>query len=152
MSLELLARAQACEKTVKEYGDCAMQFGVKDCARMTARHVRNMGYKKFLISKVPRYSDAKGAIRAINKIGFDSLEALIDRHFERIAPATAIMGDIVAVQSEYDGLPAMALRLDSDNYFHALSGGFAISKFDMAKVSLAWRVPCLIEAVNDFVV
>ncbi|ADU12042.1 DUF6950 family protein [Asticcacaulis excentricus] len=140
MSLELLARAQACDITIATYLPLAFELGRFDCARMAARHLKHMGHK-VAVSKFGTYSTVAGALRALKNRNFDSLEAAFDSlQFDRIPPAMAIMGDIVAFPNDYP-IPAMAVRLDAQNYLHAWQGGFAISELTGALT--AWRVPCL---------
>jgi hypothetical protein len=43
---------------------------------------------------VPRFSTYAGAVKALKATGYDSLEALLDSLFPRIAPARLIVGDI----------------------------------------------------------
>lgn len=150
MSLELVARAQVCDKTVAEYINQPFSWGQRDCARgLVWFHVRGMGHK-VAKSKFGTYSTSLGAAKALKKLGYDTLEDAIDGigtplGIVRIPPAMAVMGDIIALQSEGGGLSALAVRLDGLNHIHSLRGGFAVSEIQKGYTA-AWRVPCLVSA------
>lgn len=54
------------------------------------------------------WSSRAGALRIIRRFG--SLEAAFDAHFERIAPAMAMRGDIAAVPDEQFGIHPMIVE------------------------------------------
>lgn len=141
MSLEILARAEACQDTLNYHIDLPASWGKNDCARMCARHLKNMGHK-ISLSKFGSYSSYRGALSALKKAGVTTIEELIDSlGFERIPPAASVMGDIIAMKPEEGiDISALAVRLDGDNYLHTYGGGFVVSVKQEALV--AWRVSC----------
>ncbi|MGN6208841.1 DUF6950 family protein [Asticcacaulis sp.] len=138
--MEMVHRIACASETVAQYIDARFQWGRKDCARMCAAHVRRMGHTVSLV-KAGDYSSLKGAKAALKRAGFDTLEAALDARFDRIAPAAALPGDIIALPSDHE-LPALAVRLSNNAVLHTSNGGFAVSE-PLAFVA-AWRVPCLI--------
>ncbi|MEM9965917.1 MAG: hypothetical protein AAGC58_11265 [Asticcacaulis sp.] len=106
---------------------------------MVAMHLRHMGHRVSLV-KAGEYSSAKGAVRALSRMGYDSLEAALDARFVRIAPAEAVVGDIIALPSDC-ALSALAVRLSNGRVLHSWQGGFSIS--EPLLFVAAWRVPCL---------
>lgn len=143
MSLELLARAQACEKTIAAYAEQPYELGRRDCARMVAQHAKHMGHQ-ITVSAYGSYTTPAGALRALRRRGYPSLEALLDRLWERIPPALVLPGDVLALPSASGVLSALVVRLDGVNCMGVYQGGFAIA--EMTGFTGAWRVPCLVAA------
>lgn len=137
--MEILARTQATDKTLAAYIDAPFAWGRRDCGRMVAMHLRHMGHRVSLV-KAGEYSSAKGAVRALSRMGYESLEAALDAQFVRIAPAEAVVGDVIALPSDC-ALSALAVRLSNGRVLHSWQGGFSIS--EPLLFVAAWRVPCL---------
>lgn len=141
--MDLLYRTACAELTLAQFITMPFAWGRHDCARMTAAHVRRMGHAVSL-AMFGGYTSLNGARRALKRAGYDSLEAVLDARFDRIAPASAWVGDIVAMEGK-DGLAALAVRLSNGRILCTHNGGFAIAH---PKVMLAaWRIPCLITEV-----
>jgi hypothetical protein len=137
--MELIKRTAATDKTVAAYADARFAWGRQDCVRMAALHIRNMGHKVSLV-KAGEYRSETGAKRALERMGFETVEAALDVRFDRIAPASAWVGDIIALPS--DGpFPALAIRLPNGRILHSFSSGFTIS--EPLHFTAAWRVPFL---------
>lgn len=139
--MELIARQQATNRTIAAYIDRKKVWGESDCARMAAVHIKNMGHQ-FSLSKVGTYSTPAGALRAIKRMGFESLFGIADSMFDRITPAKALVGDIIALPSD-DPLGALAIKLSNNRIMNAWEDGFVIATPHLFEA--AWRVPCLIE-------
>src|SRR3546814_4656058 len=60
---------------------CALLTGVQTCA-------------------LPIYSSALGAKRALAKVGYATLSEALDAHLPRIAPASALLGDIIEIEGD----------------------------------------------------
>ncbi len=86
-------------------------MGESDCVRMFARHARKLGHQ-VRIPPARSYRTVKGALAKLEELGHESLPAAIDAlGFERIAPAAAIVGDLLELPSEDGRLPALAIAL-----------------------------------------
>jgi hypothetical protein len=85
-------------KTKAKYDGKPLDWKAADCARMARSHLVAMGHRK--LPKIPRYSSAAGAKRALKSLGFDSLEALFDSLLPRIAPAEMRQGDIAIMRGD----------------------------------------------------
>lgn len=138
--MEMVHRIACASETVAQYIDARFQWGRKDCVRMCAAHIRRMGHAVSLV-KAGEYSSLKGAKAALKRAGFETVEAALDARFDRIAPAAALPGDIIALPG-VDAFPALAIRLSNNAVLHTSNGGFAVSE-PKAFVA-AWRVPCLV--------
>src|SRR3546814_10381958 len=46
------------------------------------------------------YSSALGAKRALAKVGYATLSEALDAHLPRIAPASALLGDIIEIEGD----------------------------------------------------
>lgn len=58
--------------------------------------------------QMPCYRSALGARRALKKMGFESVEALLDSFLPRIAPAQMRVGDLAAMPGDED-FPALVI-------------------------------------------
>lgn len=100
MSLQL--RQKAFEATVTHFEGRPLVWGQTDCARIVARHIRNMG-RPTKLAKAGSYSSLVGAVRALKRSGFASLpEALDAMGFVRIPPAAALIADVLALPGDSD--------------------------------------------------
>jgi hypothetical protein len=81
-----------------------------DCGKLIGRHLRKFGYTVEL-PKVGAYSTPAGALKWLKTRRFESLEARLDAiGLVRIAPARAMTGDIMALDST-DALAALVIWL-----------------------------------------
>ncbi|WP_374649110.1 hypothetical protein [Rhizorhabdus sp.] len=109
------------------------------CVRLTAAHLRRMGYVPPL-AKAGRFASALGARRALERAGFASLsDALDSMGLERIAPASAIVGDIIELPGE---APFNALTVAMGNgrvlgFHQDMEGAAVLQPSDYIG---AWRV------------
>lgn len=137
---EMVRRQKAVLATQERFRGKAFAFGATDCAKMVAFHLKLLGHKVRL-SKAGQYKTLLGAQAALMRIGYETLPDAMDGHgFERIAPASARMGDIVAFPC---GHPLGALGIVHGNgnmlAFHEAHEQPVI--MTMGQVDIAWRVP-----------
>ena len=100
MTAVLLRRVAAAQATLDRFRARPFRFGTHDCARMVAFHLRRLGHPVRL-AKAGSYRSTLGAARALRALGSGSLAEALDRHgLARIAPAAAIVGDIVELPGE----------------------------------------------------
>lgn len=93
-------RRDAAQATLDEFKEVPFRYGKRDCVRMAAAHLRRLGYK-IKLPPADSYRSEKTALRALRDRGFASLVEAVDAHgLERIAPAAAVVGDIIAVPGE----------------------------------------------------
>lgn len=98
---ELLRRQQATQATVDAWRGRKFRLGHADCVRLAADHLRRMGRPVRLPAK-GSYATLIGAQKALAKRGYADLPAALDDlGLERIAPAAALPGDIIALPSEH---------------------------------------------------
>lgn len=140
--METYNRMTATEQTVARFLPARYALGKADCVRMAAFHAKAMGHKVSL-AKAGSYSTEAGAVAALKRVGFDTLEAALDARFARIAPAEAWVGDIIALPSPFV-FPALAILLANNAVLHVFGEGFAVSR--PQEFAGAWRVPCLMKA------
>lgn len=135
----LQKRQAALAATVARYQDRAFGFGKVDCVRLTATHLRNMGYRPSL-AKAGSYSSLTGALRALRRTGFASLpDALDGMGLPRIPAAAALVGDVLALPGE-GGLAALQIVAGNGRVFgfHADSDVACFIQPQLAQ-ALAWR-------------
>ncbi|WP_174291000.1 DUF6950 family protein [Sphingomonas bacterium] len=108
------------------------------CVRMVAEHLRRMGYTPPL-AKAGAYSSALGARRAMKRVGVDTLSEAVDlMSFPRIAPAAALVGDIVELPGEDPGALAVALGNGRVLGWHPDADGAVVVQ--PLEYVAAWRV------------
>ena len=136
----LIRRRDAAQVTLDRYLDKPFRWGEFDCGRMVAHHLRQFGIPAGL-GKAGRYTTAIGARRALQRLGVGSIAEQLDRlGLARIAPAAALIGDLIAMPSE-GPLDALAIAVGNGRVlgFHELTPGATV--LQPLRVLDAWRVP-----------
>lgn len=96
--MNLFERVTATQRTIDDHLFKPFAWGVHDCAILATNHLANLGYTT-RFAEAGRYKTERGAIRAMKRLGHDDLEGFADAMgFERIAPAAALVGDIVGLR------------------------------------------------------
>ncbi|MDX5984701.1 DUF6950 family protein [Sphingomonas echinoides] len=97
----LIRKRDAAQATLDRWSKRAHKLGTADCVRMAAAHLRSLGYTV----KLPpsgSYRTVNSALKALKAAGHDSIPAALDAMgLERIAPAEAIVGDIIQMPAEH---------------------------------------------------
>lgn len=139
MTPELNARRDAAQATLLRFDGAAFRWSTNDCTRLAAFHARKMGHKPNM-PKSGSYSSLLGAAKALKAAGFDSLTAAVDAMFVQIPPATALVGDLVALPGE-GGWPALCVYLGNGRVLGFKDGRGGV--LQPHHFVTAWRVPCL---------
>ncbi|NKI99580.1 hypothetical protein [Novosphingobium sp. SG707] len=139
----LILRTHAAQATLDEWKTRAFRLGEADCARLTASHLRRLGYH-IKLPPARSYRTAKSAEAVLDKLGLASMVAALDAlGFERIAPAAALVGDIIQMPSETgsERLAALTVALGNGRVvgWHpdAPDGAVVMQPHEMVA---AWRV------------
>ncbi len=117
-----------------------MKLGTADCVRMTAAHLRLLG---FTVRLPPEgsYRSVNGALKALRERGFDSIgAALDDLGLERIPPAATLMGDVILMPAEHD-LGALVIAMGNGRvagWHDDCAGGVVVMQ--PLVMTAAWRV------------
>lgn len=138
--IEMIARVEAAQATLEAVKARPFKLGTNDCARMTASHLRRMG-RRVKLPPSGSYGTARGALKALKDRGFANLvEAMDSFGFERIAPAAALPGDVLAIPSASPiGCLVVALSNGRVCGFHEdVEGGCVLQPIEYVA---AWRVP-----------
>ena len=93
-----VAAAQAC---IDRFAGKTYDVGKnRDCIKLAGHAMHKLGRRTGL-TKGLRYSSEAGGLRAMRKLGFQSLMEAVDAAgLERIPPAAALPGDIVALETD----------------------------------------------------
>lgn len=134
---QLELRVAATSATFSRFNGKPLVLGTTDCARMVAFHLKQLGFKPSLL-KAGAYSTEVGARRALKRMGVTSLSEIMDRHFPRIAPAEARVGDVCCVEGDGDMGDAMQIVLHRNHVlgFHDGVCGELVNQ----RFGSAWRV------------
>lgn len=90
-------RRVATEATLAVYTGKAFAWGRYDGARLAYRQMRALGHRP---KALPAYRSAVSARTAMLKFGHETLASALDAMLPRITPATAWVGDLVAVEGD----------------------------------------------------
>lgn len=94
-SHEMVRRVEAATRTLARFEGKTFAWGRADCSRIVAWHLRQLGHKPAL-TRFGGYRTALGARAALARAGFASIADVLDEmQLPRIAPAAALVGDIV---------------------------------------------------------
>lgn len=139
MKQPLVRRRDVTQATLHRFRDKPFQMGTRDCVRMTAAHLRAMGYKV----KLPpsgSYRTLRSATKALATAGFETIGAALDAMgLPRIPPAAALPGDVIELPSE-NNLAALAIALGNGRivaYHPDMPGATVLQPLDFVT---AWRV------------
>lgn len=107
----LTLRVAAAQATRDQWWERPFRLGHADCVRMIASHLRRLGHPVRLPAS-GSYRSIAAARTALAGRGFESLPAALDAMgFTRIPPAAALVGDVLELPSEIDGLAALVVAL-----------------------------------------
>jgi len=107
----LIRRRDAAQATLDQWKGLPLRLGQADCARMVASHLRLLGYRVRVPAK-GSYRTARSAVTAMRKLGHEDLASALDAlGLVRIAPASAIVGDIIQLPSAMAELGALTVAL-----------------------------------------
>ncbi len=141
----MLQRVAAVTATRARFAGQPFAWGRVDCAKVVAFHLRQMGHHVRLgLAKAGTYRSALSARRALERAGHASLSAALDAAgFERIAPAAARPGDLIA-QNGTDGFDAVGIVSGGRQVLGFLDGDVGLVIFPLANwgvdISRAWRL------------
>jgi len=94
-----VTRVQAVEACIERFAGKPYEPGKRDCAIMAAHLLHQFGIKVSVL-KGATYKSEAGALRAMRRAGFNNiLEAVDSLGLTRIAPARAMVGDLVGMPS-----------------------------------------------------
>jgi hypothetical protein len=93
-----VSKAKAAQACIDRFAGKPYEPGKKrDCGRLVCHHLHHLGISVPFL-KGHNWTSEAGAFRALRKMGFDQLSQAVDAAgFARIAPARAMVGDIVAL-------------------------------------------------------
>lgn len=97
---EAEVRTRAAQATLDQFKVKPFKMGQRDCVRLAAAHLRRLGYKVTL-PPAGSYGTIKMAMKKLKERGFADLIEAVDAHgLSRIAPAAAVVGDLLAMPAE----------------------------------------------------
>ncbi len=140
---QLIKRTYVAQSLIDEFNGKPLIWGKIDCAHIAAFVLKAFGYSNPL-KGIQKYTSERGAMLAMRKAGLPDLLSAIDRlDLERIAPASALSGDIVAYPGEGFGGHALGVALGDGRLMGIAAGPDGIPIVDHAPITVAtvaWRV------------
>lgn len=133
------ARAAAAQATLDRFKDRELRYGVNDCVRMTAMHIRRLGWSVPL-PNCGSYRSAASGLKRLRELGHDNLAGALDAlGFPRIAPAAAVVGDVLLLPGD-DRIGALAIALGNGRaigYHEDAAGAIVLQPL---AIESAWRI------------
>jgi hypothetical protein len=137
---EMERRRIAVQATADAFAGHPFAWGEFDCAKMVLFHLARLGVP-IDAKAAGSWTSAQGARAALKRLGFDSLEAVLDAHFDRIGAASARLGDVVAFEAN-SALGGLGIHLGNASvmcyHVDAPDGGPIAGRLE--KSTGAWRV------------
>ncbi len=107
--LDLAARAAATEKVVARFRSRPFAWDKRrTCIHLARAQARALGHR---LPAIPDFRSPRAARTALLAQGVETLEQLLDKHFMRIAPLAAWVGDLVVMaggDGGFDGIGIVA--------------------------------------------
>lgn len=143
--MKLYQKVEATELTFQKYHRQPFQYGTCDCATLASDHLINLGFAS-RITEAGKWKTERGALRACRRLGHSDLTGVIDEYgFERIAPASATVGDIVGLPGGTDQHEWTALGVCTGEgrviaFVPDEAGGATCEFGPVGFCTVAWRV------------
>ncbi len=148
--MNYMERTFAAQKIFDEWNNVPLVWGSLDCANLASRAAEIM-IGESPIKDWPAYSTEQQAWKAIRAMGFKSLQEAVDSYAQRLeGPLFAIAGDIVAIKSEKERMPALGICLgpdavlcfasDLDEKGELVTNTARARRLDMQFAIDAWRI------------
>lgn len=137
----MLKRARAVQACMDRFAFKPISPGVRDCGKLASHALHMMGRRAKLLNGT-RAKSWGGALRYMNLKGFTSLVDMIDAlGLERIAPAAALPGDLIAMPAEEEGFGcSLAVALDNGRILGLNPASGLIEPMIPHQFVCAWRV------------
>lgn len=110
-------RVAAAQAAFDAYHDKTFIWGKRDCVRLAAYALKRLGYQPGL-ARGGGYTNELGAVRALKRAGFDSVEAWMadvvgELELVGIPPAAALPGDIVGFHMPQFALTGLTIAMSN---------------------------------------
>lgn len=142
--MDLITRADITQQTLDSFLGKPFTWKERDCGTLADFHLAAAGIKT-PFDQTGNYTTARGALRAIRKIGFQTLEDMADEYCERIPPAFALNGDLLGFEGEAIGRTkwaALGINLGQGRALAFVNvDGQELCTWGDAKIAqMAWRI------------
>ena len=136
--MNLHERVIATDKVVAKFRARPFDWSKRaTCIHLARAQARALGHRP---PSIPDIRSAIGARRALAQLGHETLSGLLDAMFPRIAPASALPGDLVVVPGE-EGFESIGIAAGGAILmYHADADGLVPVKEALGSVTGAWRL------------
>lgn len=135
---EMLRRVNAAQATLDRFKGEPFRIGTNDCVRMVAFHLRKLGYKV----KLPpsgSYRSWRSGVKALADRGYASIADALDAlGLERIAPAAALVGDIIQMPADHE-IGALTVVLSNGRVVGFHESALGATVMQPQQTITAWR-------------
>lgn len=135
MSMDIVERVVATQKTVDAIKGKEMKPGKVDCIQLTLTHAKHMRRR----ISIPPYGDWVSAANVLRELGFATLGEALSHYFTRIEPVRAMVSDYIEMPGE-NGFSSIAVSVGNGRVigFHS-----SIPHADILQpmiITGAWRI------------
>lgn len=138
---ELVRRQQALERTMQRFGGKPFKMGENDCVKLARFHLKAMGHRT--LPSTGHYSTAAGAAAQLKKQGVRNLVQLLDKHLDRISPASMLPGDLAMPPSDPEApaakLGTILVMASGRKFIGWHPDHEALAVMDVHQIDAAWR-------------
>ena len=135
---EMLRRVVAAQATLDHFKGKPFSIGTRDCVCLVAFHLRKLGYK-IKLPPAGSYRSWRTGSKALRERGYATLPDALDAlGLMRIAPAAALVGDIIQMPADHE-IGALTVALSNGRVlgFHEdVVGAVAMQP---QRTIMAWR-------------
>lgn len=134
-------RALAVEACRKRFHQKSYKPGVRDCPLLALHVLHKLGVAVPFARGLKWRDEAEG-LRALKDLGFDNLHQALDSlGLPRIAPASALAGDIIALPTSHK-LGALSVSMGNGSVLGFIDGSANAEIFNQAEFVEDERGPC----------
>lgn len=137
-SMNLVERVAATEAVIARYRAKPFDWATRaTCIHLARAQARAMGHKP---PSIPDFRSPLGARTALRSTGHETLEALLDSLFVRIAPAAMLVGDLALLEGE-PPFDAIVINAGGAAFgWHEETPGRGIMPVKVERFKAAWRL------------
>lgn len=143
--MNLIERRDATQKTIDRFAHTDFAWGERDCGQLAGHHLEACGIETPL-SDAGNYKTERGAKLVLARLGVKSMEEIVDGlGLQRIAPASALVGDLVGMPGGTNEEPwtALGVHVGGDRvmaFADVVGNGPSCEYGPVTVCTVAWRV------------
>ncbi len=135
-----ITRRDVTQQTLDRFRGIPFVWGDSDCVTVAREHLVNAGYDA--LPEPPEYDNLFGARRALDQMGWGSIEAMLDSVLERRPSAGfARTGDLITLEG-VDGMDGVCICAGPLKFFgfSEMEPGLVMMEVPLDEIKGCWKV------------